>query len=254
MPLFDDDTMDEKIITGGGNFQYSATRPDTLLESNYTLVTVAIDFSLSTSKFAKHLLEMLKACINACMKNPRNRNIMLRIISFNTVVTEIHGFRPLNTIDIDSYEEFKPDGCTALYDAVYSAVGATLDYAGDLYDGEVDSINGVCYIITDGLNNRGSTGPVMIKDKIEKALLSEKLDGLTTVLIQLKDPNDSDVDRIEAELKKFRDGANISSFIDVNDVTSETLAKLGQFMSKSISSHSNSLQNGTPVNTQSLSI
>lgn len=254
MPLFDDDTMDQQTIPGAGSFQYSATRPDELQESNYTLVTVAVDFSYSTIDFAAYLLQMLKACIEACMKNPRNRNILLRIISFNHEVNEIHGFIPLNTIDVDSYEEFKPDGCTALYDAVYSAVGATLDYAGDLYDTEeFDSVNGVCYIITDGLNNRGTSTPTMIKNKIKGAMKGEELTGFTTVLIQLKDPNNLDPE-VEKELKRFRQDADITSFVDVTDVTPDTLAKLGQFISQSISSHSNSLQSGAPVNTQSLSI
>jgi len=254
MPLFDDDTMDQKTIPGAGSFQYSATRPDELQESNYTLVTVAIDFSYSTVDFATYLLQMLKACILACMKNPRNRNIMLRVISFNHEVNEIHGFVPINTIDIDSYDEFEPDGCTALYDAVYSAVGATLDYADDLYQQEFDSVNGVCYIITDGLNNKGTATPTMINNKIKAALKGEELTAFTTVLIQLKDPTAPDIAKIEAELKKFREDADITSFVDVTDVTPEVLAKLGQFISKSISSHSNSLQSGAPINTQSLSI
>ena len=252
MPLFDD-TMDEKTIPGNSNFQYSGTRPDNLEEDNYTLVTVAVDFSYSTFDFAKFLRAMLIACIDACKKNPRNRNIMLRVISFNEDVSEIHGFKPLNLISSDDYDEFEPNGCTALYDAVFSAVGATLDYSKTLYENEVDSINAICFIITDGLNNRGVTTPKMIKDKIQKALKSEELSSLTTVLIQLKDPSNLDPE-VERLLKQFREDADISAFIDVNDVTPEVLAKLGRIISKSISSVSQSLQTGATVSQQSLSI
>lgn len=252
MPLFDD-TMDEKTIPGSSGFQYSGTRPENLGEDNYSLVTVATDFSYSTYEFARYLRAMLIACVEACQKNPRNRNIMLRALGFNDNVLEIHGFKPLNLIATDDYEEFNPDGCTALYDAVFSSVGATLDYAKTLYDNEVDSVNGICFIITDGLNNRGTTTPKMIKDKIQKALKSEELSSLTTVLIQLKDPSNTDPG-VEDMLRKFREEADISAFIDVNDVTPEVLAKLGRIISKSISTVSNSLQTGATVSQQSLSI
>jgi len=254
MPLFDDD-MDTKAIPGNSNFQYSAVKPDNdiLQETDYSLVTIAVDFSYSTKDFSMYLLQMLKACVEACSKNPRHKSIMIRVIGFNEDVVEIHGFKPLNTINIDDYEEFNPSGCTALYDATFSSVGATLDYAKTLYDAEFDSVNGVCFIITDGLNNRGTSTPTMIKNKIHSALKSEELSSLTTILIQLKDSSNPDHEA-ERMLRKFREDADISAFVDVNDVTPEALAKLGQFISKSISSVSKSLQTGAPVNQQSLSI
>jgi len=111
----------------------------------------------------------------------------------------------------------------------------------------------VCFIITDGLNNRGVSTPTMIKKKIQDALKGEELDSLTTILIQLKDKNNPNPEA-ERMLKKFREEADISSFINVHDVTPEILAKIGQFISKSISSVSKSLQTGQPVNPPSLTL
>lgn len=253
MPLFDNDSMEQKIISGSSGFQYSATRPDKLGETDYTLVTIAIDFSYSTIDFTSSLLKMLKFCLEACMSNPRKRNILVRVICFSDTVREIHGFVPLTSIKIDDYEEFKPDGFTALFDAVYSSVGATLDYAKDLFDEEFDSINAVCYCVTDGMNNRGTATPKMIRDKIRNALKCEELSSFEMVLVQLRDPKNPNP-KADMELKKFREEAEIESFIDVKDVKSETLAKLGNIISKSISSHSNSTQTGSPTTIQSLSI
>jgi len=248
MPLFDD-TMDTKPIPGNSNFQYSCTRPDILRESEYTIVTICIDVSYSTIKFACHLLDMLKACVLACKHNPRGRNIILRVIKFDSKVYEIHGFKPVNSINIDEYEPLEPDGFTALYDGTYSGIGSILDYAKDLYNQEFDKMNGVCYIITDGINNRGKTTTKMIKELIENALVGEELEALTTILIQLKD-KDNPNPEAETMLKKFREEAQITSFIDVSDVDPKTLAKLGKFIDNSISSHSNSLQSGSPVPVQ----
>ncbi|MDX1333382.1 MAG: alpha/beta fold hydrolase, partial [Robiginitalea sp.] len=49
-------------------------------------------------------------------------------------------------------------GMTALYDATYASVGATLAYAKRLTDQDFD-VNAAVYIVTDGMDNRSATTP-----------------------------------------------------------------------------------------------
>ena len=250
MPLFDD-TMDHKTIPGGGAYNYSAIRPENLGAADYTLVLIAVDASGSTKPFKSYLVKMLQACIEACKKNPRSDNVLIRVIVFNGYIHEIHGFKPLNSIDINSYS-LNSGGITALYDAAYSGIGSILDYGKTLYYNDID-LNACCYFVTDGMNNVDGATTTMIRDKIQAAIQGEELSSLTTVLIQLRDPNNPDP-VADAALKKFREEVGITEYRDLPDATPETLAKLGRFMSKSISIVSNSCASGQPVSLQSLTV
>ena len=54
------------------------------------------------------------------------------------------------------------------------------------------------------------------------------------------------VDDCKDELNDFKDEANLTQFVDVGDATAQRLAKLANFVSRSISSQSQSLGQGGP--------
>ena len=59
-----DDNMEFNIpIVGGGAFNFSATKPETLGATEYTLVTITVDISGSVIPFSKELLETVKTAI-----------------------------------------------------------------------------------------------------------------------------------------------------------------------------------------------
>lgn len=233
----------EMQIAGPGNFTFSAIRIEDLGASEYTMVTIICDVTGSVRDFADELLKMVKAVVKACKKNTRSENLLLRYVLFNNNIMEVHGFLPVVSINEDDYEQLRPTGLTALYDATFSGVGATLKMAETLSSKDFD-VNGCVYIISDGDDNSSSSVPSMIKDQINKALTGEELEALTTILIGIFDPNSPDKQYFSDKLNTFHKEANLSQYVNAGDATPETLAKLGNLISESISSVSQSLVSG----------
>jgi len=241
-------TDENQVITipGPGNFQFSGTRIENLGATEYTLATVVCDSSGSVDPFKDHLLNAVKMVVGACKKSPRAENLLLRFLIFNENLQEIHGFKELSTIDINDYKELKPHGMTALYDATFNAIGATLEMSKNLLSQDFDNVNGCVYIITDGLDNRSKVGPADILKKVEASRSREDIESLTSVLVSLKDPSIRWNDEIVAALDSFKNEAGIDQFVDIGHATSQKLAKLANFVSQSISSQSQALGSGAP--------
>jgi hypothetical protein len=241
--LMQDDNTQEMQIAGPGNFTFSAIRIEDLGATEYTLVTIICDVTGSVRKFKNELLSAIKTIIKACKKNPRSENLLIRYVLFNTDVMEIHGFLPLSSIDENDYEQLNPQGMTALYDAVFSGVGATLKMAESLSTKDYD-VNGCVYIITDGDNNAGGSVASMIRDQVDKALSGEEIESLITILIGIFDPKSPDKKYFSDKLDAFKNEANLSQYVDAGDATASNLAKLANFISESISSQSQALGTG----------
>jgi len=240
-------TNDAQVINtpGPGNFQFSAVRIEDLGATEYTLVTIACDVSGSVNGFDDELLRMIKTIVGASQKNPRAENLLLRLITFNHNIVEVHGFKNLSDIDVDAYEPLSPDGFTALYDAGYDAISASLEYSKRLVEQDFDC-NGSVFIITDGMDNRGSMTPRAIADLCAKAIADEDIESLDTILIGLHDPSSTWSDEVKQHLADFKEDAKLTEFIDAGDATPQKLAKLANWVSESISSQSQALGTGAP--------
>jgi uncharacterized protein YegL len=248
MPRFDavDENTEEFKIPGTGNFKFSGTRIDSLGESGadeYTLITIALDVSGSVYEYKDKLEEMVRTIVNTCRSHATAEKIMVRVITFNSNLEEIHGFKELMDIDENIYQ-FEPHGMTALYDAVYSSVGATIAYGESLISQNFDA-NADVYIITDGLDNSSTMTPTEIKKLIDSSIQKEQIESIRTFLIGLDNSGEYFGD-VEAELKRFKNEANITEFIPVGEANSKNLAKLANYISQSISSQSQSLGSGGP--------
>ena len=127
MPKLMDTTMQE--VKTASNYKFSAVKIDELGATEYTLATVVVDVSGSVASYQQDLESCLKTVVGSCKKSPRAENLMLRLVTFNTGLTEVHGFKLLNTIKESDYTGvIQPCGGTALFDAVHSSVEATKDY------------------------------------------------------------------------------------------------------------------------------
>jgi uncharacterized protein YegL len=242
-------TEDQVIkIPGPGNFQFSAIRIEDLGATEYTLATLVVDISGSVTTFADELLDCIKTIIKACQKNPRAENMLVRLLLFNEKIYEIHGFKNLSDIDVNNYEALRPDGFTALYDATYDAIGATLEYSKRLVDQDFDC-NGAVYIVTDGMNNRGKMTPSAIAQKIGEAVHNEEIESLISILVGLHDPNSSWEQEVRESLEMFHEKANLTEFLDIGEATPQKLAKLAGWVSESVSSQSQALGSGAPSQT-----
>lgn len=244
------DTEEVMQQNGPGAFQFSGVRIDALGATEYTLCTIVFDISGSVTNFAKELLEMAKTVVMACKKSPRAENLLIRFITFNNNIVEVHGFRLMKDIDVDNdYKPLRCGGMTSLYDASYDAIGATVDYSSRLVNDYEFDVNGIVFIATDGMDNNSTMNAKSIADKVAGALQHEDIESLLTILIQMKDPNSPYQDEVKQHLKNFAADANIDQFIDIGDATVDALAKLAQFVSQSVSSQSQALGSGAPSQT-----
>lgn len=241
MPLIQDDTMEEQKI-GGSNFSFSAKRIDDLGATEYTLVLVAVDVSGSVAPFKGEIEAALKEAVQSCRRSPRADNLMLRVITFNSRVQELHGFKPLPECAPGDYDgAILPGGMTALFDASYNGVRSLTQYGQSLTDAEYD-VNAAVFVITDGMDNDSKTTTGMVGEAVRDAVTGESLESITTVLIGVN----TDAGGLNSYLQSFKDEAGFSQYVAIADAQEGTLAKLGAFISQSISSQSQALGTGGP--------
>lgn len=231
----------DKFDIPGGSFSFSAIKPEHLKETRYTLVTIACDVSGSVARYKDLLEQALKDVVKACRHSPQKENLLIRVMLFNGLVTELHGFRPLADIDEDKEYSLGVGGGTALFDASYEAIIATTRYA-EILSSQEFTANGIVFIITDGDDGSSTTTAKSVATVVSAALKNEEIDSLTTVLVGV------DVDKDCTQyLSKFKNDAGFDAFIDIGDASAGKLAKLANFVSKSISSASKSLGTGASV-------
>ena len=242
MPRFDKD-MDQHNI-GGSNFQFSATKIAELGSTEYTLGVLVIDRSGSVSGYEQDIDEAVKAVVQGCRKDKhRVDSMMLMVILFDHEVIEYHGFRPLQDCNEADYDAVcQPRGATALYDAVYNGVNACVKYGQELTDNDF-AVNASVFVVTDGEDNRSTVTPKMVAEAISHAKRSEALESLVPVLIGVGYGAD-DSGSLSQWLQKFKDDAGFQQYIFIKNATPAKIAKLGGFISASISSQSRSLGSG----------
>lgn len=237
MKLFDENMQVAQV----GNFQFSGARPDKLGSPEYTLATMVTDITGSVRPYAADLLAMKQAIVQACAKSPRRNFLMLRDVEFNTNigVDERHGFAELRMIDPAQYTKPDPRGMTNLYDAAYQAVAATNEYAKMLADQDF-MVNAVIFQITDGDDTDSIQTPASVAKELMRGVQNEWLESIVFVLIGINDG------QFHAKLEQYKVDAGMAQYVPVGEVTPQKLAKLADFVSRSISSQSQSLGTGGP--------
>lgn len=243
MPRFDDDKMVSMSISGGSGLKFSATKVEKLTAMQYTLVTLVCDITGSVGGFEAELSKCLKEAVRSCNKCPLPENLLVRLTMFNTKIDEKHGFKLLADINVDGGDYDITDkmcgGMTALWDATFEAIGATDNYARYL-DADDYKVNSLIVVITDGENNASHIAdPLTIKSRMESIRRNEHLESIQVTVVGINAATCS------AALNSFVAKAGLTNYIDAGDVTDKKLAKLAQWISKSVSSVSKSLGTGT---------
>ena len=223
-----------------GHFGFSAVRIEDLGSSEYTLVTIVADRSGSTSGFQVDMEKALKEILAACLKSPRADNLMIRLVKFDNAVEEVHGFKLLSQINPDDYSGIlTPGGMTSLYDASVSAIEATNSYGRTLLENDM-SVNAIFFVITDGGDNTSKLSTSSVKAELERGVSGENLESLVSVLIGVNVTNPT----LAQYLASFKNDAGFTQYVELKDASKGTLAKLAQFVSKSVSSQSQALGTG----------
>jgi len=225
------------------NFQFSAVEVSNLGAPDYTIVTIVQDTSTSVTDFKTEMESTLKQILDACKKSPRSENLLLRLVEFNSGLNELHGFRELRDIDPTEYDDvLSCRGMTALKDAILDSTEATEVYGKQLVDMDYNC-NGIMFIVTDGDDNASTVArdPALIKEAFKRIRTNETLESFNTVLVGVgTDPH------IIQFLDDLKNDAGIDQFVKMGDATPGKLAKLADFVSKSISSTSQALGTGQP--------
>lgn len=227
-----DDINAQKTTSG---FQYSNIKVEALTASEYTIAMLVTDLTGSVSGFYKELVEVSKTVLAACIKHPKSENLLLRSTVFNDDINvkEIHGFLPVSTIDPATYDSFPlPASCTPLMDAHLEACESLLQFGNDLASNQFTA-NAVLFIVTDGGENSSRNRDM---GKIKKIMASlrngDPLESFTAILIGVDDSSSKVV------LKQYQMDSTIDEYKSIGDATPGNLAKVAQFISKSISTAS----------------
>lgn len=234
MKLIDDDGM---LTRNVGNFRFSGVRPEKLGAPEYTLATIVMDKTGSLSGFESQLVDMKRAIVEACKRDPRSEFLMLRSVWFNSSVDEEHGFVELADVDPSQFANPDVSGLTALYDAAYSSIAASNEYAKILRDQDY-GVNAAVFIVTDGDDNDSARTLADVKAELARGVQQEFLESINVVLVGIN------AAQCRRQLEAFATGVGLSQFVDAGTATAANLARLANFVSRSISSQSQALGTG----------
>lgn len=254
MPIIGQGTDLEQFTLATNHYGFSATRIDQLQASEFTLVSLLFDTSGSTSFFRNEMKKALQDIIKACSKSPRKDNLMFRVCEFGSrnKFNEMHGFKLLQHVDPNDpvYDALltSSSGATALFDAAENAISATAAYAKTLYDNDY-SVNGITFILTDGMDNHSKLPASAVKDALSNAIKGEMMESLLTILVGVNLEPGS-----QPSLANFAAEAGITKYVDIGEASPGKLAKFAEFVSRSVSLQSSAIGSGksTPVDPNSL--
>lgn len=231
----------ETVTLQGGSYGYSRARIDDLGSTEYTLVNIAVDVSGSTTYFRKEMEQALQDIHASSAHSPRVDSLMTRITLFSDNVQEFHGFKLLSDCKASDYQSSlgSGGGSTALFDAASDAVDAVQNYAESLYANDIRA-NGIIIVITDGDDNVSKYTVSDVKTKLSSVVREEKLESLVTILVgvNIVDPHMSNC------LRNFHAASGFREYIEIGNANPNALAKLAQFVSKSIAAQSQALGTG----------
>jgi uncharacterized protein YegL len=240
MPRLDGNLQSHALPTG--SYGFSAQRIDDLGASEYTLCTIIVDDSSSVAPFLKEMVDCVKSALNACKYSPRADYLMVRVVTFGNNLSEYHGFKMLSEVKLADYDKLLGvGGMTALYDAFENGVSATATYGKQLIASDY-SVNGIVIGITDGGDNM-SVGTInSVANALKSAMSNECLESIKTILVGV---NVADAG-LSQLLQKFKTEAGLDQYIEIGKADVNSLAKLADWVSKSISAQSQSLGTGGP--------
>ncbi len=231
----------------GSSYGFSATRINDLGAAEYTLVTIAADVSGSVQGFEQDIERTIVEVVRACRHSPRADNLMLRLVTFDHRLEEVHGFKPLMGCNPDDYRGcLRVGGTTALLDATHNAVAALTQYAQSLSQSDFDA-NGIVFVITDGLDNASSVNVKAVKAELGRAVRSEALESLVSILVGV----DVQSAAVGAALQGLQREVGFDKYLEIGKASAASLAKLADFVSRSISMQSQALGTGAPSATLS---
>lgn len=197
-------------------------------ESNEsTLVSVVVDMTGSTNRFADQILEMIKNIISGCKAAPKWEAFLIRVTVFNSLVgvKELHGFLPLKEIDGDAYPALVANGLTNLNNAVFDGVDA-IAHIGGLLTAQYRSVNALLAVVTDGENNQFGRTEDEIATALRDAVTMEKVEGIVPFVVGIN------TSTYGALLADFCQKTGMK-FVDAGECSPKKVAQIGGLIAQS---------------------
>lgn len=239
MPIINDTQLDQ-VALPNSHYGYSATRLEDLGATEYTIATIVADISGSTAAFIGDMESAITKIVQACKYSPRADNLLLRLVVFDHLLYELHGFKLLENCHLADYGGcLRSGGSTALYEATQNAIASTINYAQKLAAGDF-SANAILFVITDGEDNASKVPPSLVKATFAAGIQSEALESIVSVLIGVNVQNW----QVSRYLKAFHHEAGFTQYVELDNADAKTLARLAEFVSQSISAQSQALGTG----------
>jgi len=227
----------------GSHFGYSGADLSDLGATEYTLVSIIVDQSSSVSSYKNEMEKCIQEVVKACKFSPRSDYLLIRLVAFSNDMQEIHGFKQLIDCDTADYDNcIHPSGMTSLFSTAKNAIDATNDYGKQLSNSDFEA-NAIIFIITDGMDN--ASGSIEVDDvssSLKNIMKEEALESVMSILIGVGVGGYQDVSDY---LDDFKTEAGLNQYIEIKNATEKQLAKLADFISKSVSSQSQSLGSGS---------
>jgi len=221
-------------------FSFSATRVGDLGATEYTLVGIAADSSASVTAFAREIESCIKEVVRACRRSPRADHLMLRLVTFDSTLEEVHGFRPLTECPEAAYDgAIRCKGMTALYDAATTLVESVAAYGKTLSDAAFD-VNAIVFVITDGGDNQSKLDAAALAKALADVRKAEHVESLVSVLVGV---NVGDA-QLDDHLRALARDAGFTQYLPIADANAGSLARLARFVAQSIAVQSLALGSG----------
>lgn len=206
---------------------------ESLESPQYTLVSIAVDTSGSTGGFINDLAMCVSSIISACKRFPDADSLLVRVTTFASHIREVHPWKKIVECEPSDYV-FSCDGCTVLNSACFDAISAIQSAGANLANQDY-MVNGISIVITDGMPWQDSRSTHDVSTIMSQVTSNESIESIRTILIGLGN---------EPELDNYRKNVHFDQFVRAEDASATMIAKVAEFVSKSISMQSQALGTG----------
>lgn len=232
----------QSFMIPGGNYGYTGAAIDDLTSFENTLAVTLFDESGSTRIFSRQMELAVKSIVKFLRMSPRADNLIYSHHHFDNKIKEVVGWTPLAQVEEDQFDGcWAGGGCTCLYYSEERVLEYMRDYAKQMAEQRY-VCNGILCTLTDGgeYSPLSSEGHGKLESDVKKAfsdcVVCEDLESIVSILIGINpDPS------VQDELQRHADEVGYTRYLPVEKADEQSLAKIAEFISKSIQSQSQAL-------------
>ena len=225
----------------GAKYGYTGVNIGGLQSFENTIAIGLVDESGSTQHFAKDLEACVKEIVRSLRDSDNADKLLYAHYHFTTNFREVHGFKELNSINVDDYDGcWNGGGITTLYDSETRVIQYLDDYS-DQMRKQNYLCNGIIYVLTDGMDYGSTLKESAVKNALDMIATNEGLESFISILIGINDDPS-----VQQGLENHANNCGFSQYVKAGNANQKTLSKLANFIVRSISSQSQMLGTGGP--------